>query len=177
MDLSFLSNFNWSGAGDWFIFVAFAAVAFVYGLSMGRGRLLTVMLGVYFSYFLTKAIPWKELTFIVEQEPGSTVQIFIFLALVLGFYFLIPNSSLRSIVKTQGRRSSSWWHILIFSFLQIGLIIVMIITFLPPKVTVELNPAAQLLFLGGVAKFLWLFLPILAMMFLKPGRQYDVGGD
>jgi len=155
----------------------FLAVAFVYGLSMGRSRLVVVMLGVYFSYILTRAIPWQELTFLgIKQAPSSTSQIFVFLALILGFYFLIPHSAFRSVIKVQGRRRSGWWHALILSVLQIGLILQMIISFLSNKIVAGLSPLAQLIFSGQSAQFCWLLLPILAMMFLRT-RQYDVGGE
>jgi hypothetical protein len=47
----------------------------------------------------------------------------------------------------------------------------MAIAFLPAKVVAGLSPLAQLVFVGQGAHFCWLFLPILAMMFLG-GRQY-----
>ncbi|TSC52937.1 MAG: Uncharacterized protein LiPW39_502 [Parcubacteria group bacterium LiPW_39] len=177
MNFSFLNNFSWAGSSAWIMLLIFLAVAFVYGLSMGRSRLVVVTLGTYFSYILTRAIPWQELAFLgVKQAPSSTSQIFIFLALILGFYFLIPHSALRSVIKVQGRRRSAWWHALILSVLQIGLILQMVISFLPNKVVTGLSPLAQLVFSGQLAQFCWLLLPILAIMFLRT-RQYDVGGE
>ena len=74
----------------------FVILAFFYGMWMGRSRIIALTLGIYFSYILTQAIPWKELKFLgVKNPPESMVQIFVFLALILGFYFLIPYSGLR----------------------------------------------------------------------------------
>lgn len=177
MNFSFLNNFSLSGSSDWILLLIFLAVAFVYGLSMGRSRLVVVTLGIYFSFILTRAIPWKQLTFLgIKEAPTSTVQIFIFLALILGFYFLIPHSALRSALKLQGRRRSGWWPVLILSILQIGLILEVVIGFLPAKVVAGLSPLAQLIFSGPIAQFCWLLLPISAIMFLR-SRQYDVGGE
>ncbi len=177
MNFSFLNNFSLSGSSDWILLLVFLAVAFVYGLSMGRSRLVVVTLGIYFSFILTRAIPWKQLTFLgIKEAPTSTVQIFIFLALILGFYFLIPHSALRSALKLQGRRRSGWWPVLILSILQIGLILEVVIGFLPAKVVAGLSPLAQLIFSGPIAQFCWLLLPISAIMFLR-SRQYDVGGE
>jgi len=174
MNFSYLNfnNFNLSGYSDWILVLIFLAVALVYGLSMGRNRLMIVMLGVYFSFILTRAIPWKQLAFLgVKETPSSTAQIFIFLALILGFYFLIPHSSLRHAMRLGGRGKGIWWQILILSVLQIGLILEIVISFLLPKVTAELSPLAQLIFVGPMAYFCWLSLPILAIMFMR-GRQY-----
>lgn len=177
MNFSFLNNFGLFSSSGWILLLIFLAVAFVYGLSMGRNRLVMVTLGIYFSYILTRAIPWKELTFLgIKQVPSSTSQIFIFLALILGFYFLIPHSAFRSVIRIQGRRRSTWWHALILSVLQIGLILQMVISFLSNKVVAGLSSLVQLIFCGETAQFCWLLLPILAMMFLRT-RQYDVGGE
>lgn len=172
-----LSNFSFSGSWDWLMILVFLAVALVYGLFMGRNRLVIVMLGVYFSFFITRAIPWKELTFLgLKEVPDSTVQIFIFLAVVIGFYFLIPHSSLRYAMRLGGRGVSRWWQVLILSILQIGLILAMVIAFLPLKVITSLSPLARVIFVGPLAQFLWLLLPILAIMFLR-GRQQQYSYD
>ena len=172
-----LNNFSFSGSWDWLMVLVFLGVALVYGLSMGRNRLVIVMLGVYFSFLITRAIPWKQLTFLgLKEAPESTTQIFIFLALVLGFYFLIPHSALRHAMRLGGKGRGAWWQILILSILQIGLILAMVIVFLPVKVTAELSPLAQIIFVGPLAQFLWILLPILAIMFLR-GRRQQYGDD
>lgn len=166
-----LNNINFSGSWDWLMVLIFLAVALVYGLSMGRNRLVIVILGVYLSWLLTRAIPWKQLIFLgLKETPSSTVQIFIFLSLVLGFYFLIPHSALRHAMKLGGKGRGSWWQILILSVLQIGLILELVIAFLPVKIMTGLSPLAQIIFVGPSAQFIWFLLPILAIMFLR-GRQ------
>lgn len=170
-----LSNFSFSSSWDWLMILVFLAVALVYGLSMGRNRLVIVMLGIYFSFLITRAIPWKQLTFFnLKDAPSSTAQIFIFLALVIGFYFLIPHSSLRHAMGLRGKGRSAWWQVLILSILQIGLILAMVIVFLPVKVTGELSLLAQTIFVGPVAQFFWIISPILAIMFLRSRQsQYN----
>lgn len=173
MNLAFinLQNISFSGSWDWLSALVFLAVALAYGLFMGRNRLVVVMLGVYFSYLLTRAIPWTDLGWLgFKAAPDSTIQIFIFLALVLGFYFVIPHSALRHAMKLGGKGVGAWWQMLILSVLQIGLMLAMVIAFLPAKVTSGLSPLAQTVFVGPSARFIWILLPILAIMFLR-GRQ------
>ena len=172
MNFSFLNNFNLIAYSDWIMALVFLGVALVYVLSMGKNRLVIVMLGVYLSYFITRSIPWKDLTFLgMPTGPDSTVQIFIFLALALSFFFAIPRSAFKSSLRLGGRGRGVWWQILILSILQIGLIIALVISFLPLKTIVFLSPLSQSIFIGGVAQFLWLLLPILAIMFLGGARQ------
>jgi len=170
-----LNNLSRWLPGDWLMALIFLAVAVVYGLAMGRNRLTIVMLGCYFSYILTLAIPWKEMAFLgVKSAPSSTAQIFIFFVLLLGFYFMLPHSAFSSALRLRGRRSSSWWQAMVFSILQVGLILQMAISFLSVKATASLSSLAQTIFVGQAAQFVWLLLPILAMMFLKGRRHYDV---
>lgn len=153
----------------------FLAVALVYGLTMGRNRLVAVMLASYLSFLLTKAIPWGGLGFLgIKQPPPANVQIFIFLAIILGFYFLIPRSAWGSIWHLRGRSHGSWWQILTLSVLQIGLTLELVITFLPSKAVASFSPLAQRILLGSTTHFFWLLLPILAVLFLHQRRHYDM---
>jgi len=174
MNFSFLNNFSWSGSWDWVIILVFLGIAFVYGLSMGRNRLAVVILGTYFSFILTKNIPWSELSFAgVKEAPSSTAQIFIFLAIILGFYFLIPHSVFSSALRLRGRGRSRWWQPTILGILQIGLILAIVISFLPAKIVSGLSPLAKTIFTGPLCEFIWLFLPIVAIMFFRH-RKYEV---
>jgi len=177
MNFSFLNNFNFIASWDWIMVGVFLGVALVYGLSMGRNRLVIVMLGVYFSYFFTRAIPWRELKFLgFKTAPESTILIFIFLALSLGFYFAIPHSAFKSALRLGGRGKGVWWQALVLSILQIGLVLSLAISFLSAKVVAALSPAAQLIFVGAGAQFLWLILPFLGIMFLG-GSRYSAAYD
>jgi len=172
MNLLAITNFSWSGYWDWIIVLVFLAVAFIYGLSMGRHRLVILILGTYFSFVLTKFFPWSQMTFSgLKESPGSTIQIFIFLAIILAFYFLIPHSALGSVMRLRGRGRSSWWQSLVLSVLQVGLILAVIVSFLPAKIVDNLSVFTKTVFVGAIAQFLWLLLPIVAIMFLRRKRH------
>lgn len=172
MNFSSITNFSWSGSWDWMIILIFLIVAFVYALSMGKNRLVVVILGTYFSFMLTKSVPWSELGFAgIKEAPSSTVQVFIFLAIILGFYFLIPHSALSSALRLRGRSRSSWWQALVLSILQIGLILSIAISFLTGKIVAGLSPLAKTIFVGPLVQFLWLLLPLLVIMFLRRRRH------
>ncbi len=175
MNFSFFQNLDLANSLNWTAIFIFLAVAFLYGLSMGRNRLVVVILGTYFSYLLAKNIPWKELDILgFKEAPSNSVQIFIFLALILGFYFLIPHSSLRHTFRLGGKNKGNWWQALLLSILQIGLILEMVMTFLSVKSLNNLNPLAKTVFSGDWPKFLWFLLPILVLMFLRSRGHYDV---
>jgi len=172
MNLLAITNFSWSGYWDWIIVLVFLAVAFIYGLSMGRNRLVILILGTYFSFLLTKNFPWGQLTFLgFKESPSSTIQIFIFLAIILAFYFLIPHSALGSVMRLRGRGRSAWWQSLVLSILQVGLILAVVVSFLPAKIVENLSAFTKTIFVGALAQFFWLLLPIFAIMFLRRKRH------
>ncbi len=172
MNFSAITNLSWSGSWDWILIFIFLAVAFVYGLSMGRNRLAILILGTYFSLIITKNLPWSDLAFIgIKGAPDPIVQIFIFLAIILGFFFLIPHSALGSAARLRGRGRSSWWQAVILGILQIGLLLAVVISFLSSKISDALSPLAKNIFVGHLAQFLWLLFPILAVMFLRRKRH------
>ena len=174
MNFSSITNFSLSASWDWIIVLAFVAVALIYGLSMGRNRLVIIILGTYFSFLLVNYFPWQFLDSIdLKQTPTSTIQIFLFLAIILAFYFLIPHSALGSALKLRGRGRANWWQSLLLSFVQIGLILSIITGFLPENISSGISPFAKIIFVGDLARFLWLLLPIVAIMFLRK-RGYEI---
>jgi len=175
MNFSDISTFSWPGSWDWLIILIFLVIAFIYGLSMGRNRLVIVIFGTYLSFILVNYFPWSSLSFASPKtEPSSTVQIFAFLAIILAFYFLIPHSALGSSLKLRGRGKASWWQALFLSFLQMGLIVAIVVGFLPQTIVNGLSQLAKIIFVGSLSKFLWLLLPVVAIMLIRR-RKYEAG--
>ena len=68
-----------------------------------------------------------------------------------------------------GRNDSdgSWWQVLLFSFLQIGLLIAVVLSFLPDSVSQHLAPLTQRIFVDPYSVFGWVAAPILAMILVR----------
>jgi len=162
-------------ATNWLLILVFLATGFGYGMAMGKNRMNLITLAAFFSLVISAAIPWGSLGFIgIKNAPPVNIQVFIFLAIVLAIFFVAPHTGLASIVRVVGRGRASWWQLFIFGVLQLGMLVSIVVSFLPAKDVTSVSPLLSQFFLDQEAKFLWLFLPILAMMVLrrrKPGEE------
>lgn len=164
--------------GNWLLILVFLGAGIGYGIVMGRNRLNLIALGGYFSFLIVKFLPWKELNFLgIKEAPGSNIQIFLFLAIILGMYFFAPHSAFSSVVKVRGRGRGNWWQLATFGILQLGFLASVIVSFLPAKTVIDLGPLFTQFFSNDLSRFLWLFLPIAAMFLLKKRKAYSYGDE
>jgi len=161
--------------GNWLLILLVLAVGFGYGIALGKNRLNLITLATFFSLALSKAIPWTSFGFLgIKSAPNLSVQIFLFLAIILAIFFIAPHTGMVSVARITGRGRASWWQLGIFGILQLGLLISIVVSFLPTKTIEDLNPLFKQFFITDEVRFLWLLLPIVAMMVL---RKRKVGED
>jgi len=160
---------------SWDLFAVIALIVgfFIYGWVAGKNRLFAILLSTYFSYVVVTAIPWKSLTFLaVKASTLPNYQIFAFLAIILALLFTLPQSAFGSSLRLHKRLASRWYEVVIFSVLQITLSVAIILSFLTSKMVLDLNPLLRKYFIGDELKFLWLTIPIIALM-LVGRNEYD----
>ena len=176
MDIqNLIANVNWTTpTWDLFILIFFLAAVFLYGFSLGRDRIIIILMSIYISLTLIHAFPFTENN-LAEIKFGESyvIQIGIFLAVVLIVFFLILRSALYSIFG--GGSQGSWWQILLFSFLQVGLFLSVVLSFLPEEIISELAPLTKQIFIGKNVQFGWLLAPILAMVLV--GRKGKIKNE
>ena len=68
---------------------------------------------------------------------------------------------------TNGR----WWHIIIYSILQVGLLVAVVLSYLPESALAVISPNTRTIFLGDWSLFGWILAPVLAMAILKGGAR------
>lgn len=175
----FLTNFHIGPASGWdlFIILVFLVAVFIYGFCLGRNRMIILLLSSYFSLAIMQALPWSRLMswgwLGLGQTPSSSLKILVFLAIILLFYFLIPRSILSSTLRIRKRGEASWAQLFILSILQLGLLAVIILSFLPAEVITTFTPLVKKIFIGHEAQFVWITLPILAMVLMRKRRRLD----
>lgn len=175
----FLNNFYIGTASGWdlFILLIFLLAVLIYGFFLGRNRIIVLLLSSYFSLAIIQVIPWKRLSAFkwlnIDAEPSSSLKIIIFLAMILLFYFLIPRSVLSSALRIRKRGDASWWQIFLLSVVQIGLLMMIIFSFLPLQSLNNLGSLIKKLFLGPEAQFIWITLPILVMVLMRRKKKIE----
>ena len=175
----FLTNFHLGAASGWDIFIVliFLIAVMVYGLFVGRNRMVVILISSYFSFLIVQNIPWWKLSSFgwlgIEQSPSSSLRIILFLSIILLFYFLMPRSILTSVFRLKKRGIASWWQLFLLSIVQVGLLAMVILSFLSDDAILNLGSIIKKIFIGPEAQFVWITLPILTMVLMRKKKSLD----
>lgn len=178
---SFVATVNWSQPSwDLFIILFFIIAGFLYGLSLGRDRVIVILVSIYMAMAVVNTLPYlSNLTTEVGVTSLFAVKISVFVTLFIVLFFLLSRSALTSTIAASDSRGA-WWQVLLFSFLHVGLLTTVTLSFLPPSSLQHLAPLTRSLFATEAARFIWILAPILAMVILKGGAserrkfKYDI---
>jgi len=173
--MQFLQSINWATpTWDLFIVIFFVVAAFLYGLSLGRDRVIVILVSIYMALAVINTAPYlstlsgKDLSINIGQNFAFKVTLFLGVFIIL--FFLLSRSALS---RTFGGASSggSWWQVILFSFLHVGLLISVVLSFLPPQTAEHLLPVTRQIFTSDLGKFFWIITPIVAMVLFKGGKD------
>ncbi|HAH04186.1 MAG: hypothetical protein UV78_C0075G0006 [Parcubacteria group bacterium GW2011_GWA2_43_17] len=175
---SFFNNLDWSKPSwDLFIILFFLAASLIYGLSMGRDRAIVVIVSIYMALAVVDYAPFAE-----NLIKGTAIeQFFLFkitsfvAVFILLFYLLAQSALLNTIASRSATRS--WWQAILFSFLQVGLLISIVLSFLPAQSLAVFSGFTQKIFMTDSARFVWIIMPIILMALIKKpkrGRRHEI---
>lgn len=164
---SFLKAINFAvPTWDLFIIIFFLAAVFLYGLTLGRDRVLMILISIYMALAVINTAPYID-TLRAEINVGQffAMRVIMFLSLFVFLFFLISRSALlRSFTKDS---PGSWSQVFVFSVLHVGLLTSITLSFLPKNSLAHLAPITQSVFISDPGRLAWLLLPIVAMIFMK----------
>ncbi len=167
MDIqSTINSINWtSPSWDLFVVVIFVAGIFLYSLGLGKDKTFVILISSYISLALV-----EKLSLIREvlgfQIGGSFINdSAVFLGGTLFLFFVLSNSAFTSVFD-QGP-DKSWFQMSVISFLQIGLMISVVVSFLTPEETAGLSDFMKSFFANDQSQFAWLISPIIAITVFK----------
>jgi hypothetical protein len=167
MDIqSVVDNVNWATPSwDLFIMIIFVAGIFLYGLSLGRDRVFVILVSSYISLALLSKSSLIFEVLGVQFDSSFINNTVLFLGGVFILFFLLSNSAFTSVFDQSP--SGTWLQTLIVSFLQIGLVISIVTSFLSPEEITTLSPFIKSVFVENQAQFFWLLSPLAAMLIFK----------
>lgn len=167
----FFSSIDWSRPSwDMFIVLFFIVAALLYGFSLGRDRVIVILVSLYMALAVVNYAPFigqGPMSADLDQFFGFKVSAFVIVFIAL--FFLMSRSALLATVASADR-TGPWWQVLLFSFLHVGLLISITLSFLPPAAAASLAPLTQKVFVQDTSRFLWIVMPIVAMIILKGGK-------
>ncbi len=168
--LSVINSVNWTTPSwDLFVVIFFVMAIFLYGFTLGKDRIIVIMLSTYITLALIKGMPASASDFLASIKIGNSPigESGIFLGVVVILFFLLSRSITASIFE--GGNRGSWGEIIILGFLQVGLLMSVLISFLPSEIIGGLSPFIKSVFADDTARSIWLIAPILAVaIFSRP---------
>ncbi len=173
--MSYFSNiqllvhtFNWhSPSWDLFILLFWLVASVLYAFAAGRGRILTILVSTYMAQLLILNAPFLSDAFAnskLKIASGSLQQLAAFGVLFIILFIFLGRYAFKTSVD--GRRVSSLGFGLVFAFLQVGLLINIVIGYLPEAIQNSFSPLIQGLFLSPYSAFVWLALPVVFLIIL-----------
>ncbi len=150
---------------DLFVWLFFIIGSFVYGFVMGKDRIVVMLVSIYMSFAVVRSVP------LVDQIANKTLgsismfQIVLFFVLFLLLFSLFDQ--LRVFDIGSGVGDKSIFKSIVFSILHTGLIIAIILSFLPKDLTDKFSFYIQKVFISPIGYFLWTVMPILALVILS----------
>ncbi|MDP3985802.1 MAG: hypothetical protein Q8P82_03475 [bacterium] len=169
---SFIQQINFSNPSwDLFILIFFVVVSILYGLSMGRDRIIVILVSIYMALAVVAHAPYLEtFTTSIRINEAFAFRVTIFVGMFLVTFFLLSRSGLMRTLGSGGG-VGSWWQVLLFSFLHVGLLISVTLSFLPVEISDRLATITRLMFISDPGKFFWIVAPILVMALVREPKR------
>jgi hypothetical protein len=166
----FLAAINWAApTWDLFIVLFFIVTVFLYGMSLGRDRIIVILVSIYMSLAVVSNAPFlNRLHADINLGQYFAFKITTFLGIFVLLFFLLSRSAL---LKTFGSLAAgTWWQVMAFSVFHVGLLVSITLSFLPSDAISHLAPITQQVFASDAGKFLWIVAPIFGMTLLKEDK-------
>lgn len=171
---AFISGINWTAPSwDLFIFLFFVIGSLLYGFSLGKDRIIVILVSVYMALAVVGNAPIiNQLNVALRVNESLVLRISFFLGIFVVLFFLLSRSAL---LKTIGENSAAgaWWQVIVFSILQVGLLISITMSFLPSEMLGSFSQFTRDFFVSDTGKTCWLILPIVVMAFGPKPKTAD----
>ena len=162
---TYLSSINWlQPSWDVFIILFFLVSSLLYGISLGRDRILVMMVAIYMALAVVKYVPFiNEFQASISVNDTFALKVSVFLGAFIILFFLLSQSALlRAFGQTA--EQGSFLQVAVFSVLHAGLLISVTLSFFPADTSPWLSPLTRQIFTSDAGNSVWALLPIMAMV-------------
>jgi len=166
----YLANFGKVMNQTSMLIVAFVAFAiFVIGFTLGRSKLLLSILSIYTAYFLEVNFRYIDsIQNISGTLPYYYLHIGLFVILFASVFYVFSRSVLKNRITL---KDASLVVIIILSFINAGLFLSVLSSYLP-RIGEQIIPDAAMSFFGSKnALFIWALLSLIVIYFMKGKKE------
>jgi len=166
----FFGNFNPANpTWDFFIILFFVIATFLYGLTVGRARVVVQIVAMYMTIAVLASAPfWGQLN---GRTPlDHTVSYLVSFLVIFALLCILLSRSLFHKHLAEGK--GQWSDVLLLSVVQVGFLTSVTLNSASGWVVGHLSPATHLIFTNGIAPFIWTVLPIAALVVIRGKREH-----
>ncbi|MFH1428030.1 MAG: hypothetical protein ABIG60_05935 [Patescibacteria group bacterium] len=166
------ADINWFiPTWDLLILILFVSISFIYGISLGNKKMAVSLMCIYASLAIIYSNSYLDMLIgKVDWQYSYLFRIFSFWGLFILLFILLLQSPLAEYLsgpvnswKSKGRIS----QIILFSFLHIGLLTSISMSFLPEELIRNLLPVTRIIFYNLHSKFIWVTAPLITMLLIQ----------
>lgn len=158
---------NFTLTWDIGILIFFWFAAFFFGLSIGRRKLVLLLISLYFGFALVDLAPWwRDL-----GKSYSFVEPLLFAATVGVIFYFLSGSILTSSFKILKRDESPLWHLLFLSLVTIGFLTSSFLAFFPTSYYNNFSTITLELFILNYTHFWWAVAGIVVLALLRRKKE------
>ncbi len=159
------SNFNPANpTWDLFIILFFVIAAFLYGITLGRARVVVQIVASYMTIAVLAAAPFLRN---VQTKTPFNHTVFYLISFLVVFALLSFLLSRSAFHKHLADGKGSWADVFVLSVVQVGLITSVTLSSLSEGALSHLSYPTRMVFTGQPGAFIWVLLPIIALVFIK----------
>jgi len=170
-----VTNINWlQPSWDLFIVMFFVVASFIYGISLGRDRIIVILVAIYMALAIVNYIPFLSgFETNISINDAFALRVSVFLGVFILLFFFLSHSALMKAFGNRGAQGGIV-QVMLFSFLHVGLLISVTLSFFPADLANILSPVTQSFFISDAAKATWVILPVIVMaIFGRSERRED----
>jgi hypothetical protein len=169
-----VQNVNWiDPSWDLFIVMFFVVASFIYGISLGRDRIIVILMAIYMSLAIVNYIPFLSgFETHVSVNDTFALRVSVFLGVFILLFFFLSHSALMKAFGSRGAQGGIV-QVMLFSFLHVGLLISVTLSFFPTDLADVLSPLTRSLFISDTAKAIWVTLPVVVMAIFGRAERHD----
>lgn len=146
-------------SGDFSFMILFFMLSFVFGMLIGRFRLINVLINIYIAIAVLTVMPKEILT------PYSLAALFFFVATVI--ILTMVDSHLFDI-HISGSGGSFFWRLFVMSFFEMGLIFSVFISFWDKTTLLKfISEDIYGIFASPYMKIFWMLSPLFVLFFIN----------
>jgi hypothetical protein len=168
--IAIINSINWNTLNwDLFIVIIFAVGILIYSFFWGRDRVFVILISSYISLaLLNKTLLLLE-TFNIQIDNSFINETALFIGCIIILFFILSCSAFTSVFDRSP--TGTVFQTVTISFLQIGFVISIIISFLSPEEINSLSIFIKSVFAENQAQSFWLLAPLISLLLFRGRRR------